>query len=131
MPRREPTAERTRLVFRLDEHDPESGINFRTARADEIDKASDKHGFPSRSAFLRVMVQLGMNYISENGLMEIQHNHEGTEEIDATTIRELVPEGEENAVDIRDELLTIIEQEMIDIVDSDPEINRNGWEVYR
>jgi hypothetical protein len=92
--------------------------------------AIDRDGFPSRSAFLRCMVELGIQNLTKDYLQ----NEEGTQDVgrsDAKTIREMVPEGKENAVDVRNELPEMIENELLDIVDQDPEIKRSGWEVYR
>jgi hypothetical protein len=48
------------------------------------------------------------------------------------TIRELIPKGEENSLDMSDELWEEkLRDEIMDIVSEDPELNRDGFEVYR
>lgn len=130
MPRREGTTERHRLVFRMIPDDPDSQVSFRTTRKNKIDEISDEYGFPSRSAFLRSMIELGIQNLTKEYL-QYEDDTRCVSDSEAATIREMIPEGEENAVDVRDDLPEIIEKKLLDIVDDDPEINRSGWEVYR
>lgn len=130
MPRPPETTERHRLVFRMNPDDPDSQVSFRTTRRDELDDIYEEYGFPSRSAFLRCMVELGIQNLTKDYLQE-EDDTQAVGESEAKTIREMVPEGEENAVDVRNELPEMIENELLDIVDQDPEIKRSGWEVYR
>ena len=130
MPQRSGTTERHRLAFRMDPNEPDSEVSFRTTRRDELDELEEEYGFPSRSAFLRCMVQLGIENLTKEYVQEEEEN-QNVNSSDAKTIREMIPEGEENAVDVRNELPEMIENDLLDIVDQDPEINRSGWEVYR
>jgi hypothetical protein len=130
MPRPPETTKRHRLVFRMNPDDPDSQVSFRTTRRDELDDIYEEYGFPSRSAFLRCMVELGIQNLTKDYLQE-EDDTQAVGESEAKTIREMVPEGEENAVDVRNELPEMIENELLDIVDQDPEIKRSGWEVYR
>ena len=130
MPRPPETTERHRLVFRMNPDDPDSTVSFRTTRRDEMDEVYEEYGFPSRSAFLRCMVELGIQNLTKDYLQD-ESDTQDSGGIEAKTIREMVPEGEENAVDVRNELPEMIENELLDIVDQDPEIKRSGWEVYR
>ena len=124
------TTERHRLVFRLNPNDPDSQVSFRTTRRDELTEIYEEYGFPSRSAFLRCMVQLGIENLTKDYVQK-EEKTQNVENSEAKTIREMIPEGEENAVDVRNELPKMIENDLLDIVDQDPEINRSGWEVYR
>lgn len=130
MPQPPGTTERHRLVFRTNPDDPNSQVSFRTTRRDELDEVYEEYGFPSRSAFLRCMVELGIQNLTKDYLQD-KKGTQDTGESEAKTIREMVPEGEENAVDVRSKLPEMIENELLDIVDQDPEIKRTGWEVYR
>jgi len=123
------STERQRLVFRLNPDDPDSQVTFRTTRRDELEEIYEEYGFPSRSAFLRCMVQLGIENLKREYVQE--ENPQDVERSESITIREMIPKGEENAVDVRDELPEMIENDLLDIVDQDPEINRSGWKVYR
>jgi len=114
----------------MDPNEPDSEVSFRTTRRDELDELEEEYGFPSRSAFLRCMVQLGIENLTKEYVQEEEEN-QNVNSSDAKTIREMIPEGEENAVDVRNELPEMIENDLLDIVDQDPEINRSGWEVYR
>jgi len=95
-----------------------------------MDEIYEEYGFPSRSAFLRCMVELGIQNLTKDYLQD-EHDTQEAEGVEAKTIREMVPQGEENAVDVRNKLPEMIENELLDIVDQDPEIKRSGWEVYR
>jgi len=78
------------------------------------------------------MVELGIQNLTKEYLQEEGKDHtQKSEGPEAITIREMVPEGEDNAVDVRNELPQMIESDLLDIVDQDPEINRSSWEVYR
>jgi hypothetical protein len=55
-----------------------------------------------------------------------------SEEFSPVTIRQLIPEGTENAVEMTDEFWEqILRDEMLDIVSDDPEIKRDGFKIYR
>ena len=134
MPRPPKTTERHRMVFRMNPEDPDSQMSFRTTRRDEMDKIYGEYGFPSRSAFLRCMVELGIQNLTKDYLHDENDPEDCSQEVrdsEAKTIREMIPEEKENAVDVRNELPGMIEEELLDIVDQDPEIKRSGWEVYR
>lgn len=97
---------------------------------ERLEELAEEQGFPSRSAFIRTMVYLGLNTFVEQHPSNTETEHEN--ETDAVTIRELVPEGEENAVGLTDEFLEdIVKERMIDIVENDPEIERDGLKIYR
>ncbi len=93
----------------------------------ELDDAAQKYDFASRSEAARYFMNLGMRSFVAND----PRNQSRSESDNAVTIRELIPEGKENAISIRDELSELIDDNILDIVDNDPEINRDGWEVYR
>jgi len=93
----------------------------------ELDEAAERYDFASRSEAARFFLNLGMRSFVAND----PRNQSRSEEDDAVTIRELIPEGKENAISIRDELPKLIDDNILDIVDNDPEIKREGWEVYR
>lgn len=122
------TTDRDQVKFLIDPSSQESRVGYTTLEKEELDELADEYGFPSRSSFLRHMVQLGMNTLVQQ---DPTSKTSGQSEDSAVTIRELIPEGEKNAVDIRDELPELIEQQLLDIVDQDPEIERDGWMVYR
>jgi hypothetical protein len=124
----EASTERGQIKFNLDPSSPGSKVGFTTIEKEELKTLAEQHGFPSLSAFLRHMVYLGMNTVVEQDptkQLQDETDH------DAVTVRELIPEGEENAIDVRDELPDKFENNVLDIVDEDPKINREGWLVYR
>jgi len=94
---------------------------------EELDSYAEDLGTASRAQALRLLVEIGRRSIVQND----PRNQPGSGEGSATTIRELVPKGEENSVDLRSELMEIIDKQILEIIEDDPEINREGWEVYR
>lgn len=123
--------ERDRINVRLDPK-RESNVSWKGAvgRKEELDSLAEEYGFPTRSAFLRCMVRMGMNSLVENEPVEA--NREYKTQRNSVTIRELVPKGEENAVDMTGEFWDeILRDQMLDIVEQDPEIKRNGYEIHR
>jgi hypothetical protein len=121
-----------RVAVHLGYEDPEEKerhVRFYTRKfhREELDQIAEELGTGSRSEALRWLIQIGRRSIVQND----PRNQEGTTDSEATTIRDLVPEGEDNAVDIRGELLDIIDEQLLEIIEDDPEIKRDGWEVYK
>lgn len=111
------------------------GVNAGTEWIDTVNEFVEESPYTSRSAALRSLVFLGM-YTFVHGdprtlKPEDENPTDDSEEHSPTTIRELIPEGEENAASIKTEIPEQIEEQLIDIVEEDPEIKRKGWEVYR
>ena len=99
------------------------------AQYEEFVEFADTY-FHSKSAAARHLIALGMRSFVQNDPRNMPETPD-QQDSSAVTIRELIPEGEENAVDIRDELLEKIDDQLLEIVNSDPEITLDGWEVYR
>lgn len=100
---------------------------------DAIDEFVEETRFPSRAAAMRSLIFLGMREYalgdprrSQNQQKENQNNN-----FSPVTIRELIPEGKDNAVSLKSELTNTIDKQLLEIVEEDPEINRDGWKVYR
>jgi len=107
-------------------------FNGGSGSRERYNKLAEEYGFPSRAAFLRHMVQLGMNTLVEQDPTNKQSSTTTAQNDDPVTIRELIPEGEENAVDITSEFWEeILRDEILDIVEQDPEIKRNGFYAYK
>jgi Arc/MetJ-type ribon-helix-helix transcriptional regulator len=97
-----------------------------------LDEFVEKSHFESRSAAIRSLVMLGMrSYVSEPPLSPSESKQSSDAEFSPTTIREIIPEGEENSVHLFEELPDKIENQLLDTVVDDPEIQRDGNEVYR
>lgn len=122
------TTDRDQVKFLLDPSSQESRVGYTTLEKEELDELAEEYGFPSRSSFLRHMVQLGMNTLVQQ---DPTRKTAIQSEDSAVTIRELIPKGKENAVDVRDELPELIEEQLLDIVDRDTVVEREGWMVYR
>lgn len=100
---------------------------------DAVDEFVEKSEFQDRSTAMRSMMLLGMREYTVGDPRKDQNRAEteSDDEFSPVTVRDLIPEGEENAVSLKDELPDIIDEKMLEIVEEDPEIRRNGWEVYR
>lgn len=96
-----------------------------------FDELKEKYGFTSRAEAARAFMNLGMKSIVVGDPRNPQSQNDN-KKTNAVTIRELVPKGKENSVSIPDEFCDdIIKNQLIDIVADDPEIKRDGLEVYR
>jgi hypothetical protein len=118
-------------IMPIPDPDKDGYIGYRgnDPHVNRIKELKEKYDFPSRAAFLRCMVQLGMNSVVQNDPRNKARTQSSGEQ--PVAIRDLVPESEENSVDVRDELPEIIEENLLDIVDEDPQINRDGWRVWK
>lgn len=102
--------------------------------AEEFEQRVEQYGFNSKSEAARFFINIGMKSIVQNDPRDPQSTNdsiESEEEYDHRTIREFVPEGEENSVDVRDELLDKIDGELLNICMEDPEITVDNFQVYR
>lgn len=91
----------------------------------------EEYGFRSKSEAARAFLTLGMNVMLDADPREHGTSYSNSSDYDPVTIRELIPQGSENAVDVRDELIDIIDGKLPEVVQEDPEITQEGWEVYR
>jgi DNA-binding MarR family transcriptional regulator len=91
---------------------------------EELTEAAEELGM-ARSAAIRHWIEIGRRSMIEN-----DPRNKPEQKSESNPIRDLIPKGEDNAVDIRDELPQLIEDALIDIVDEDEEITRDGFDVY-
>lgn len=100
--------------------------------AELVDEFAEKSHFKSKSAAIRSLVMLGIrNYAFEPPVTPSESKQSPDSDFSPTTIREMIPEGEENSVHLFEELPDKIEGQLLDTVVNDPEIQRDGSEVYR
>jgi hypothetical protein len=105
-------------------------ITTSAALKEELEKEAEEHGI-STSALIRKYIIAGRRLSQlydprERGLE--QENTSSKNQLNH--IRQRVPEGEENAISL-DELGKQLQDDIIDIVEQDEEIKRDGWEIYR
>jgi len=96
-----------------------------------FEELKEQYGFGTYSEAARSFLKLGMMSVIDN---DPRHSltSETDSELPPVTIRELIPKGADNSVDITDEFWDqILRDEMLDIIEKDPEIHRDGFEVYR
>lgn len=101
-------------------------LTFTTAEhhKQELKEAAEELGL-SRAAAIRHWIEIGRRSTIINDPRNDPERKSGS-----NPVKELIPEGEENSVDLRDELPQLIEDALIDIVDEDDDIQRDGFEVY-
>lgn len=96
-----------------------------------LDELKRQYNFASTSAAARYFLNLGMMSTIDNDPRHIAAS-QTDKEFSPATIREQVPEGADNAVDMTDEFWEeILRDEMLDIVSEDPEIKQDGFNIYR
>lgn len=97
-----------------------------------FNKLKEQYGFNADATAARTFLKLGMMSIVDNDPRHSQSPEVDRQGFEPKTIRELIPEGEENAVDMTNEFWDeLLRGQMPDIVENDPEIQRNGYEIYR
>jgi hypothetical protein len=109
-------------------------LMFDTLNKEEFHKRMDTYNFSSKAQAARYFINIGMRSIVENDPRNAENSRSSQAERDnysPKTIRDFVPEGEDNAVDIRDELVDRIEDEILNICREDPEINIDNWEAHK
>lgn len=90
----------------------------------------EEFNFSSDSAAARYFMNIGMRAASETHPKNGEYNSADSDDI--YSIRDFVPEGRENAADMKeDELIERIESELLDAIDADPQINRDNFEVWK
>ena len=114
---------------------PEQGERIKTRLPEPdremFDELKDQYNFSSDAEAGRFFLQLGMRSTVDN---DPRHTAapQTDEDFSPVTIRELVPTGTDNAVDMTGEFWEeILRSEMPEIVTEDPEIKRDGYDIYR
>lgn len=113
----------------LDEH-----LSFDMVNGEEFREKMDSYGFTYKSQAARYFINIGMKSIVENDPRNAKDNRSSRTEQDSyspETIRDFIPEGRDNAIDIRDELIDKIEDEVLNICRNDPEIVIDNWEAHK
>ena len=96
---------------------------------ERFEKLKEEYGFGTDSAALRYFVNIGMRATVET---DPRNNKTAAESQDpAPKVRDYVPEGKKNAVDLKDDLPYIIAENMLDIAEADDKIKRDGFEVWK
>jgi len=111
----------------------DDSLHFYTnsATKEEVRKRAEELGFSSMSEAARYFLTLGMHAFPKTDPRNKTDNTSDTD-FEPLTIREIIPEGEENALSLRDgEVIDEIDKHLADELMRDPEITQDGWEVWR
>lgn len=103
-------------------------VKFTTANWEEYERLREEYNFTSDSAAARCFINLGMrSFVANHPTKETTNQtQEG-----GPQISDFVPDGEEDSIHMFDELPEVIRENVVDIVDEDPEISRDGNKVYK
>lgn len=120
-----------RVTVTLPQQGEEAYLRLGEPDMDTFEELKEQYGFSSKSEAGRCFLKLGMMSAVDNDPRHSTTSEVG-EEFSPVTIRQLIPEGDENAVDMTDEFWQeVLRDEMVDIVEDDPEIKRDGFKIYR
>lgn len=117
--------------------DPDADTNKKTKslqiamtepNKEKIEKAADELSFNSRSEAYRYFLNLGMHCMIELDPRGSTTNSDG--EHSPMTVRDVLPDSEDEAIDVRDEVISRIDDRLLEEVQQDPEINQKGWKVW-
>ena len=114
------------------ERDRENPINPTVTQIEweRFEELRNQYGFTNDSQAARYFITIGMKSIVQNDPRS-KSDRPDNNEVTGPMIRDFIPEGEENAIDLYEEVPQEIRENMIDIIQEDPEIKRNKNEVYR
>lgn len=111
--------------------DPGVPMSLPEAQLEAIEKLQENYDLPNRSVAIRIFVQIGMNSMVTND----PRNKPRDGQSSSTKIKDFIPEGEENSISLKsgeeNSLIDKIDSEILEIVRNDPEIQLDGWEVYK
>lgn len=103
-------------------------VGLRDLHVEEIDEAVEELGLGSRARAMRMWIEIGRRSMIEN---DPRRNQDTNTDNKSAKISDFIPEGSENAIDMRDELIDRIEENLLEVIESDPEITRDGWKVFK
>jgi hypothetical protein len=122
------------ISLKLDPHDPESTEMVYTPKetTERIEKFVDEYNFNSRSSAMRHLLGIGLRAaVMNDPRTSVSADAQDEDEIsESVKLKDFVPSGRENAVDVRSELMGKIDKELLEAVQRDPDIEMDGWEVY-
>ena len=119
-----------RVKITLPEQGEEISVVVPEPDKDTFDELKKQYGFTYDSEAARCFLKLGMMSAVDN---DPRHSttSQSSEDFSPVTIRQLIPEGAENAVEIDEFWEQILRDEMMDIAIDDPEIKRDGLKFYK
>ena len=119
-----------RIGITLPEQGEKIQVSVPEPDKDTFDELKEQYGFTHDSAAARCFLKLGMMSAVDN---DPRHSttSQSSEEFSPVTIRQLIPEGAENAVEIDEFWRQTLRDKMMDIAIDDPEIKRDGLKFYK
>jgi len=106
------------------------GIIVTEATNEELEQAADELGVSSLSIAYRYFITMGMRAVAETNPQN-QSTNVDTQEYNPLRLRDVLPESEEDALNLRDgELLEALDNEIAREIEDDPMIEKSGWNVW-
>ena len=106
-----------------------ASTRMNTVEWERFEELKEEYGFGTDSAALRYFINIGMRATVETDPRNSRSKAESQNPV--PKIRDYIPEGKENAVDLKDDLPDIIAENMLDIAEADDKIKRDGFEVWK
>lgn len=95
----------------------------------EIEEKAEQLGFENFSQACRYFINIGMHSFQETDPR--RDLDEGTSNYTPLTIRDVLPDEKENALNMRDgEVRDAIDELLAEEISQDPKIKQEGWEVW-
>jgi len=122
------------IGFKTDPNDPESTeiLYSPIETTERIEEFADEYNFKSRSSAMRHLIGMGLRaaFMNDPRTSVSADTQDKDETSESVKLKDFVPSGRENAVDVRNELVEKIDKELLEAVQRDPDIEMDGWEVY-
>jgi len=126
--------EKIRFVLRpnaeADRRDVRIDLKTTEPHKKEIKERAEELGFNNLSEAVRYFITIGMHAFEETDPRN--SSYDDVSEYNPLTIRDVIPEGRENALNMREkEVMDAIDEMLAKEISADPEIQQEGWEVWR
>ena len=114
----------------VDEDSPVQ-ISYRHLNWDRLSELEKKYDFTSKAEAVRYFTNLGMSSFVDNNPTDNSESVSKPSGADVPRLRDYIPEDEEDGIDLLGELPDEMKNAVMDIINADPEIERDGVSVYR
>lgn len=126
---------RTTIKIKPDSHtqtlDANLGITFTEATKNELEEAAEQLGFDKTAPAIRYFLTMGINAIVETDPRGSTSTQKSDTCHDSLSIRDVLPDNKEESLNMKnDEVIEAVGEELLDEVNDDPKIRKDGWNVW-
>lgn len=112
-------------------YDTQIGVVLTEATKDELNEAAERLGFNQRASAYRYFLTMGVNAIVETDPRSSISTQESDTQYESLSIRDVLPDNKEKSLNIKnDEVVEAVGEELLDEVNNDPKIRKDGWNVW-